>query len=164
MDANRGEHEKFEKLTRKFGDLKAAFPYLVEYFGKVQTDLGEGLVFQAIKDFDGSMSKTIESAGEIGGYNKPLLLEAVKTMAATRNDGSLYHDVGENNIVIQLLVPNHEQYKLWVIDGINNRALIPIAEYSTVYANIRKVKKILRLNRYIHKNFKPDNAAKQGAV
>ena len=76
MDANRGEHEKFEKLTRKFGDLKAAFPYLVEYFGKVQTDLGEGLVFQAIKDFDGSMSKTIESAGEIGGYNKPILLEA----------------------------------------------------------------------------------------
>ena len=77
MDANRGEREKFEALNKTFENLREAIPYLVEYHGQVQTDLGEGLVFQAIKNYDGTMSETIISAAETGGYNKANLLTAL---------------------------------------------------------------------------------------
>ena len=153
MDANRGEREKFEALNRTFENLREAIPYLVEYHGQVQTDLGEGLVFQAIKNYDGTMSETIISAAETGGYNKANLLTALNFLKTVRGDSTIYNDVGKNNLVIQVLDAKHSQYKLWVIDGINCRALIPITEYLEVYAKVRKAKKIWAVKKYIQKNF-----------
>jgi len=153
MDANRGEREKFEQLHRKFDNLQEAIPYLVEYHGQVQTDLGEGLVFQAIKNYDGTMSETIISAAETGGYIKANLLDALEPLRSVQGDSTIYNDVGKNNLVIQVLDPEHTKYKLWVIDGINCRALIPITEHSDMYARVRKAKKIWKVKRYIHKNF-----------
>ena len=153
MDANRGEREKFEQLHKRFGNLQEAIPYLVEYHGQVQTDIGEGLVFQAIKNYDGTMSETILSAAKTGGYSRANLLDAVKFLTANRGDSTIYNDVGKNNLVIQVLDAEHSRYKLWVIDGINCRALIPITEHFAMYARVRKAKKIWKVKRYIRKNF-----------
>ncbi len=153
MDANRGEREKFEQLHNRFDNLQEAIPYLVEYHGQVQTDLGEGLVFQAIKNYDGTMSETIVSAVKTGGYSRTNLLEALKFLTSIRGDSTIYNDVGKNNLVIQVLDSKHSKYKLWVIDGINCRALIPITEHFSMYARVRKAKKIWKVKRYIQKNF-----------
>ena len=153
MDANRGEREKYEQLNRRFDNLREAIPYLVEYHGQVQTDLGEGLVFQAIKNHDGAMSETILSAAQTGGYIKANLLRALEFLTSNRGDSTIYNDVGNNNLVIQVLDSQHSEYKLWVIDGINCRALIPITEHLSVYARVRKAKKIWKVRRFIQKNF-----------
>lgn len=153
MDANRGEREKYEQLNRRFDNLREAIPYLVEYHGQVQTDLGEGLVFQAIKNYDGAMSETILSAAQTGGYIKANLLRALEFLTSNRGDSTIYNDVGNNNLVIQVLDSQHSEYKLWVIDGINCRALIPITEHLSVYARVRKAKKIWKVRRFIQKNF-----------
>ena len=153
MDANRGEREKFEQLHNRFDNLQEAIPYLVEYHGQVQTDLGEGLVFRAIKNYDGTMSETIVSAVKTGGYSRANLLEALKFLTSIRGDSTIYNDVGKNNLVIQVLDSKHSKYKLWVIDGINCRALIPITEHFSMYARVRKAKKIWKVKRYIQKNF-----------
>ena len=153
LNANRAESEKYEKLKRKLGNLRDKLPYLVEFFGKIDTDLGEGLVFQAVKNFDGQISESVLRASETGGYDKPKLLEALKTFAAERNDGLLFNDVGKNNVVVQILRANHTDYKLWVVDGINCGPLIPISEYSNLYASVRKAKKIRQLKKFILKNF-----------
>ena len=154
LDANRAESEKFEKLEKKFGKLKDKLPYLVEYFGKTQTDLGEGLVFQAVKNFDGSFSESVLTASKKKrGYSKPKLLAALKKLAEKTYDGLIFNDVGKNNVVVQVLGANQTNYKLWVVDGINCGPLIPVSEYSSLYANVRKAKKIFRLKRFIIKNF-----------
>ena len=153
MDANRGEREKFEQLHKRFDNLQEAIPNLVEYHGQVQTDLGEGLVFKAIKNYDGNMSETILSAAKTSGYIKANLLDALEALKSIRGDSTIYNDVGENNLVIQVLDSEHSKYKLWVIDGINCRALIPITEYFAMYASVRKAKKIWMVKRYIQKNF-----------
>jgi len=155
MDANRGEREKFEELNRTFENLREAIPYLVEYHGQVQTDLGEGLVFQAIKNYDGTMAETVMSAAKTGGYNKARLLDALEPLKSVQGDSTIYNDVGKNNLVIQVLDAEHSQYKIWVIDGINCRAFIPITEYFEMYARARKAKKIWKVKRYILKNFLP---------
>lgn len=153
MDANRGEREKFEKLNRRFENLREAIPYLVEYHGRVQTDLGEGLVFKAIKNYDGKMSETISSAVKTGGYIKATLLDALSKLESVRGDSTIYNDVGSNNLVIQVLDAKHSKYKLWVIDGINCRALIPITEYIEMYSRVRKAKKIWKVKNYIQNSF-----------
>ena len=153
MDANRGEREKFEKLNKRFENLREAIPYLVEYHGRVQTDLGEGLVFKAIKNYDGTMSETIDSAVKTGGYIKATLLDALSKLESVRGDSTIYNDVGSNNLVIQVLDSKHSKYKLWVIDGINCRALIPITEYIEMYSRVRKAKKIWKVKNYIQNSF-----------
>ena len=156
LDANRTECEKFEKLEKKLGNLKEKIPYLVEFFGKVETDLGEGLVFEAIKNTDGSVAQSLLDASERGGYDKAKLLEALQGMNQSRDDATIYNDVGKNNVVVQILNSDHEsepEYKFWVIDGIQCRALIPITEYSESYARIRKAKKIWQMKKFIVKNF-----------
>ena len=153
LDANRTESEKFEKLAKKFGDLYAKIPYLARYFGKAQTDLGEGLVFQAVKNYDGEISESVLVASETGGYIKSNLIAALKGLASNSNDGLIYNDVGKNNVVVQVLDPGHDAYKLWVVDGIQCGHLIPLSEYSSVFASVRKAKKIWQLKRFIQKNF-----------
>ncbi len=154
LDANFAEHEKFERIARKFGDLKNAFPHLVEYFGKTQTDLGEGMIFQAIKNYDGQISESVDTARKTGGYNMDELLKALKRFAAIRNDGIIFNDVGKFNVVVQVSDADHTNYKFWIIDGINCGPIIPISEYSTLYANARKAKKIWQMKRFIVKHFK----------
>ena len=153
FNANRTESEKFEKLKKKLGDLNKVLPHLVPYFGKTDTDLGEGLVFQAIKNYDGEISENVKDASETGGYNKATLLEALEEFATNRYDAVIFNDVGKNNVVVQVLSEDHKSYKLWIVDGINCGPIIPISEYSELYASARKAKKIWQLKKFIVKNF-----------
>ena len=153
FNANRTESEKFDKLKKKLGDLHKVLPHLVPYFGKTDTDLGEGLVFEAIKNYDGEISENVKDASETGGYNKATLLEALKEFAVHKHDAVIFNDVGKNNIVIQVLNADHSSYKLWIVDGINCGPIIPISEYSELYASARKAKKIWQLKKFIVKNF-----------
>lgn len=153
FNANRTESEKFEKLKRNLGDLQEMLPHLVTYYGKAKTDLGEGLVFQAIKNCDGTISENVKVASETGGYNKATLLRALKEFATNRHDAVIFNDVGKNNVVVQVLDAEHSNYKLWIVDGINCGPIIPISEYSKLYAGARKAKKIWQLKKFIAKNF-----------
>ena len=153
FNANRTESEKFEKLERNLGKLEEVLPHLVKYFGKIETDLGEGLVFQAIKNYDGTISETVDDASQTGGYEKETLLEALKKFSLNKHDAVIFNDVGKQNVVIQVLNADHSSYKLWIVDGINCGPIIPISEYSKTYASARKAKKIWKLKRYILKNF-----------
>ena len=156
LDANRTERKKFEQLQQKLGNLKEKIPHLVEYFGKAETDLGEGLVFEAIRNFDGEVAESISDASKTGGYDKAELLKALDCMSQSNNDATIYNDVGRNNIVVQILKSDYEgspKYKFYVVDGIQCRALIPITEYSEPYARARKAKKIGRIKNFIIHNF-----------
>ena len=133
--------------------LHKVLPHLVPYFGKTDTDLGEGLVFQAIKNYDGEISENVKDASETGGYNKATLLEALEEFATNRYDAVIFNDVGKNNVVVQVLSEDHKSYKLWIVDGINCGPIIPISEYSELYASARKAKKIWQLKKFIVKNF-----------
>ena len=156
LDANRTEREKFERLREKLGDLKQKIPYLVEFFGQTETDLGEGLVFEAIRNFDGEVSKSMYDASSSGGYDKAKLLRALDCLKETRGDATIYNDVGKDNIVVQVLKSSHEaepEYKFWIVDGIQCRAFIPITEYLESYARFRKAKKIKKMKQFINENF-----------
>ena len=153
LNANVAESKRFEVLKAKFGNVSERIPYLAAYFGKSTTDLGEGLVFQAVKSFDGSIAKNVDKASEAGGYDKAILLSALKRLASHTEDGLIYNDVGKQNVVVQVLDRHHSKYKLWVVDGIQCGHLIPISDYSATYANLRKAKKIWQLKRFIQKNF-----------
>ena len=156
LDANRTEREKFEKLQQKLGNLQEKIPYLVQFLGEIETDLGQGLVFEAIRNFDGTVSESIKDASASGGYDKAKLLKAFDCMKQTSGDATIYNDVGENNVVVQILKSDCEndiKYKFWVIDGIQCRALIPITEYSESYARFRKAKKIKRMKKFVTNSF-----------
>jgi len=153
FNANRTESEKFEKLKKNLGDLHQVLPHLVPYFGKTDTDLGEGLVFQAIKNYNGMISENVKDASETGGYDRVALLGALGDFAVNKYDAIIFNDVGKNNVVIQVLDGDHKKYKFWIVDGINCGPIIPISEYSKLYARARKAKKIWQLKKFIIRNF-----------
>ena len=153
LDANRAESQKFEKLAKMFGDVYLKIPYLARYYGKAQTDLGEGLVFQAVKNYDGKISESVLEASETGGYVKDNLIAALSGLDCNSDDGLVFNDVGKSNVVVQVLDPSHDKYKLWVVDGIQCCHLIPLSEYSNFFASLRKAKKIWQLKKFIQKSF-----------
>jgi hypothetical protein len=57
-DQNKLEFNYFKSLKKRNIDLG----HIPNVYGKVQTDLGEGLVYDHIKNFDGSVSVTLYEA------------------------------------------------------------------------------------------------------
>ena len=117
---------------------------LVRYYGTVDTNLGEGHVFERVFDYDGSTSKTIDELIrlEIRARNeKKSVKEVMKTEkeippAATVlftfrevlfKENIIIPDMGAFNYVVQFDTPKN--WRVRIVDDIGSPTLIPIVYY-----------------------------------
>ncbi|RWR02229.1 hypothetical protein ED28_09185 [[Pantoea] beijingensis] len=113
---------------------------LPAFHGKVETNLGTGVLFDFVRDYDGQPSKTLEhylSHEFRDGLNNPELLRALSELKA----GLL-----KNRIITMTLKSKNILYKkesahvgrLVIVDNIGNSSLIPVASYSNFFGT-RKI-------------------------
>lgn len=111
--------------------------YLPKYYGKVKTSMGDGEVFELIKDYNGKVSRTltdyvkdIEKTKKI--QNPIILLKKLREYCIKNK--IIIKDLNSNNIMYQKIDENN--VKLIIIDG---------------FSNPKRIQFLTRFNYYVQK-------------
>ena len=108
-----------------------------KYHGKVDTNLGDGLVFDIVQDFDGATSKAISYYLDHNLIDQEILTEIllnIKNYLFTNN--VLTRDISPNNLLFKR--SSEKIGKLIIIDGLGNAELLPISSYFNYFTQ-RKI-------------------------
>ena len=134
--------------------------YLAEYQSDCQTDRGPGAMFRLIRDFNGSISKTLTQCmldDEIKEDELAILSKNLKKYLF--ENAICVRDLSPNNVVVQ---KNEKSNELIIIDGVSNASIVPFAVFFTFWVRIHlekswnsyelKVKKIRKNKRNAKNN------------
>lgn len=132
---SRREPKYYSKLQNRNINWDA----IARYHGKIPTNLGEGLVFDLVKDFDGSASKSITYYLE----NKVISQEQINNLLSgikdyLHNNGIITRDISANNLLYRR--ETETDGKLVIIDGLGNNELIPLSNFFVFLAQ-KKIKR-----------------------
>ena len=148
LDYNFVDVRYAERLERrKDGNM---FQHIPRCYGFVETDLGVGVVWQRIQDFDGKPCTTLK---DIKHRGQPLTAEerdklwmALQAFFSWQLDhGIMLREMAYTNIMICRL--NENEIRLYHIDAIGCADLIPFADYATWFAKLRVLSKVSRFRK-----------------
>ena len=120
------------------------FDHLTRYFGKVETDLGTGWVFERVTNDDGSAPESLEDLLAEGDREMPAS-ELLELRDAMLEHGVVPCDLRLDNV---LLPVTGGRRRAVLVDGVRNSDFVPIATYSRWFARkkiARKWEKFLRV-------------------
>ncbi|MGM8851040.1 YrbL family protein [Salinicola halophyticus] len=128
----RGSHQN-EREKGYFDILKQRgvddWRYVPEYFGTLETDMGEGLVFDLITDADGEISATIRQYRQREDMawleSQAFRDELQRLYRYLRDNWIVPSDINDRNIVCQRRADGTR--RLWLIDGVSNPDFMPLA-------------------------------------
>jgi len=147
-----------EYLDYNFVDVKYAerlesrndgkmFQHIPRCYGFVETDLGIGVAWQRIQDFDGKPCTTLKDIKHRGQplteHERVQLWTALQEFFSWQLDhGIMLREMAYTNIMICRLAEN--QIRLYHIDAIGCADLIPLAFYADWFARLRVLSKVGR--------------------
>lgn len=146
------EKEYYSFLKKK----NISWENIAQYYGILETNMGEGLVFELIRDTNGEVSKPLSyyfSSEKLTlSLDEPMKkLQFLKQYLL--NEKVIVKDLGVSNILYQKIDNND---KLVIIDGVLNNDFIPIATYIGYFTK-RKIQRrwrsfIKHFSKYAKKN------------
>jgi hypothetical protein len=142
INENVKETKREKKYYEFLKNKQIAWDMLPRFYGNIETNIGQGAVFDMIRDHDGSVAKTleyylvsdVETEKNCGGLSEsfPLLKNYLL------DHEIITMTIKPKNILYQRLSDEHG--KLVIVDNIGNSDFFPIANYSKCFGR----KKILR--------------------
>ncbi len=112
---------------------------LTRFHGLVETNLGEGAVFDLVRDYDGDVSKTLAhylGSEELTTANsKPLSSALAGLRVYLLENRVVTMTLKTKNILLQKTAENDA--KLVIVDNVGNSDFIPISNYSAVLARLK---------------------------
>jgi len=153
---NHREAAYYAALKRR----NVSWDMLPRFHGLVQTNLGEGAVFDLIRDHDNRISMTL------GHYLASDSLTAKHAAGLRRALAELKQYLLSQRIITMTLKPKNILYqlesrhagKLVVVDNIGNSDFIPLANYSERLARLKILRKWRRFEQSLQANY-PNNTA-----
>ena len=118
----------------------AAFKYIPQFFGVVETNKGKGLVVEFIHNE--GVSETLGKYLEKNGFTKSLELKMHKLKDFLLEKNIHFSDFTPDNFAIRY---NQNDFEVYVIDGFEHTEFVPI----TLIPYFSKKKIIRRYNRFI---------------
>ncbi len=114
---------------------------LAQYYGTEQTTQGEGLVFELVRDDDGSISKTLDYYLNLNDdqINDEIVRQIDLLQNYFMHESIVFRDLITLNILMKK--KSVDDYDLIVIDGIGHNDALRFCEYSKSVAR-RKIKRI----------------------
>ncbi|OCL85819.1 YrbL family protein [Arcobacter porcinus] len=113
---NELEYSYFKYLKNE----NISYDYITKFYGKVNTNLGEGLVFEKIFNYDGTKSLTVKEALQKKIISKEHFEELGKELRIYLFENNiLFVDISLYNVLLQEYERN--RYKMVVIDGLGGR-------------------------------------------
>jgi hypothetical protein len=156
---NRREQAYYNALARRGVSLDM----LPRFHGMVPTSLGEGAVFDLVRDYDNRISLTL------GHYLESEKLTSAHAVALRRALQALKDYLLEQRIITMTLKPKNilfqlltaETGKLVIVDNIGNSDFFPIANYSRRLARWKIQRKWRRFLHNMRKDYATNRALKQ---
>lgn len=127
----------FKRLKRR----GKSFNMISKYFHKIQTNKGEGEIFELVRDYDGCISKDLRYYLNLKdeNLNKQILKFVEDLRQYLINEYILFSDLDVENILLKKM--SQTEYKLVVIDGIGDNNQIPFLEYVPILGIKRSIRK-----------------------
>ncbi len=147
------EHSYYKFMKRKNKDMR----FLSKFYGKVNTNLGFGLVFELCRDSD------IKISNSIGYYFEKNLHK--ESLSIIDNLKKLREHLINNTIIFTDFTSNNILYKtksktIMVIDGIGNYEFIKISNYVERLAKNKINRKFDKFEKYLFRKY-PHNKVVQ---
>jgi hypothetical protein len=126
-------------------------PIISNYHGSVETNYGKGYVFDLVRDFDGSISKSVDFYVNNKKIH-PCLIKAFQNFERNmEKDLLITRKLKERNLLYKKL--NEKSGEIVLIDDIGPSELIPVGLYSSFFAKKKIRRKIEEFKTMIKKNF-----------
>lgn len=132
----------FRSLKRK----KVPFDYISDFIEKIDTNLGEGCVFEIVRDYDGEVSCSLFKLLNSSKVRDEVLLQKVRKLGTflLKNRIFFHDNLPMGNVLCR---KNADfSYDLVIIDGLGDTVFFPILNYIPQHANARILKK---WNKYV---------------
>ncbi len=156
---NRREQAYYAELTRR----GVSWDMLPRFYGLVSTNLGEGAVFDAIRDYDNRISFTLGhylSSEQLTRLHGPALRMALDRLKAYLLEYRIITmTLKTKNILFQLTGENTG--KLVIIDNIGNSDFIPLANHIPRLARWKIQRKWRRFERSLRRDYAANRALAQ---
>ena len=155
-----GDHKECQREQNYYRFLESrniSWEMLARFYGIVETNVGQGSVFDLIRNHDGSISKTLEYYLTTNEKTESHYFELSKAISLLKT--YLYQQkiitmtLKSKNILFKKM--SHKAARLVIIDNIGNSDLIPICDYSAYFSRKKILRKWMRfesslLNTYAH--------------
>jgi hypothetical protein len=156
---NRREQSYYAELTSR----GVSWEMLPRFYGLVPTNLGEGAVFDAVRDYDNRISFTLGhylASEQLTSQHGPALRMALDQLKAYLLEYRIITmTLKTKNILFQLT--GEETGKLVIIDNIGNSDFIPLANYSPRLARWKIQRKWRRFERSLRRDYADNKALAQ---
>jgi len=137
LKVNEREKRYYQTLLKR----GISWERLARYYWAESTDQGDGLVYELVRDYDGSISKTLDYYLNLN--DDRLTNEIVRQIELLQifflREAVLFRDLITLNILMKKKAV--DEYELIVIDGIGHNDVLRLCEYSKTVAR-RKIKRI----------------------
>ena len=117
--------------------------HVPEYFGRVQTDQGLGIVTALFRDYDGGFPKNLEQLVP-SGISESLEKAIIEFKGWLRETLFLSRDLLPHNIIA--VADSDHSYQLVIVDGIGNSEFIPISSWFKRSARRKIERKITKFD------------------
>ena len=153
---NRREQGYYAELTRK----GISWEMLPRFYGLVETTLGEGAVFDLIRDYDGRISLTLRhylASEQLTSLHDTALRDALQALKGYLLEHLIITmTLKPKNILFQMDSP--ETGKLVIVDNIGNSDFIPLVKYSSRLATWKISRKWRRFELSLRADFSANKA------
>ena len=151
IDENRREAGYYSRLARR----GICWDMLTRFYGLVPTNLGEGAVFDLVRDYDNTVSRTLahylESTALTERYGAVIRQALVALQAYLLRNRVITMTLKPKNILFQRAAESAG--KLVIVDNIGNSDFLPIADYSAFFARRKIQRKWRRFEQSMRRDY-----------
>lgn len=122
-------------------------PFAEKVRGLVETDLGLGLVIEAVRGPDGALAPTVAKLIADGKFDETACKVLNETLSALMESDIVLADLHERNLVYRQV--KGELPIFVIIDGLGSSNLLPLKSWSRTLNRRSKLKRIARLKKRI---------------
>ena len=134
------------------------YSILPQYFGKIETNLGTGYVFEIICDYNGNKTQTLEdfiTSPTLFAENFDLIVHLLK---------NLKDELYKNEIITMVLFPENilfqktdeNTYRVRIVNDMGSAVLIPLEYYFTHFAHTKIKRRWLKFLDVLRNNYKSE--------
>jgi hypothetical protein len=154
---NGNENHREAAYYAALADRGVSWEMLPRFHGLVQTSLGEGAVFDLVRDYDNRISLTLGhylSSQQLTELHEGVLRDALQALRQYLLDNRIITmTLKPKNILFQLLSPQPQSGRLVIVDNIGNSDFIPLTNFSAALARWKIRRKWRRFIRSLRHDF-----------
>ncbi|WP_320040995.1 YrbL family protein [uncultured Desulfobacter sp.] len=144
-----------QKYYRYLSQKGISWEMLAQFHGNIETNFGTGAVFDLVRDYDGSISKTLDTYFNLTDETTVSYSNVIQCLY------ELKHYLLEYNIITMAFKPKNILYKRLsqttgrcvIIDNIGNSDFIPICTYNKFLGNKKILRKWKRFEKALSKEY-----------